>query len=369
MKNLTMEVALEDQISNGYILRMVKTDENSSQTEQSTDSTSLYKNIYYTTYQPLDYSEMQSLKEFMFNQPGALKNYSSIKYDFWKDDFWKVFEDATNQQMLYQQVNPRLISVVMELNKKALTDPDLSDGDLRNVFDYDQSKLCQREKEVRDYFNRVGISQEEIDCSSEIWDITDQIVYFISRVNYFDNVRLKYLSPGGNKEALRTEVIFTHTFPDGMTEEITPELPGLFYALLDLADSKAQWERWISTDVGSFYQLYNSWFLNGIRLQEQVILTESSETEPFLDLLYDKNDLCRLSSFFDHELPTYNLNLNGFTNLFSGKRLTYNKESNSSIGYNTYDGILEQTITFEIVQWEVIQIRVASQSVRQQVGQ
>ena len=136
----------------------------------------------------------------------------------------------------------------------------------------------------------------------------------------------------------------TITFKDGKTLEVSKGINSETFALqkimAELAESQEQWNHWISKKEGSFYDLYSKWFGMPITPLAEEQKKEPPET-PFLKLPYSKNDSCGVSSFMDHELPTY-ANDNNIV-LFTGKKLksVIDKKSpnyNLKIGFNSYDG-------------------------------
>jgi len=113
LSNLKTSEKLRDKISNGRILRIGQESDDQTDIEMPNDADIFYENIYYMSYKSLNYKEINLLKDFILQQLGSLKDYASIKYDFWSNDFWKVFQYATAEKMFPTEINPKAILVAM----------------------------------------------------------------------------------------------------------------------------------------------------------------------------------------------------------------------------------------------------------------
>jgi hypothetical protein len=279
-------------------------------------------------------------QDFLEEYPGILKDYIDEQGGGSAD-----IDSATSVP------SRETIIVMLELKTKAITDPNLTNEQIENVFGISDEEIRQmwfgysNSPIANPPYGPPGVEWNNF--SEEDYQIyLEDTSKFYRQMDYYHRYYNMIISGAW-------EITDAITFPDGsqITIEQCPVIPieekpydectrifALKVMLAKLADSKEQYEHWVSFEEGSFFGIYNKFFGFPNRLFEDSPPlpppTPLSELElDFLKSAYVKSDSCGIASMFDHQSPDYTEN--DYTVLFSGRRLN---SANNKIGYNSYDG-------------------------------
>ncbi|MBI2444224.1 MAG: VCBS repeat-containing protein [Candidatus Magasanikbacteria bacterium] len=265
---------------------------------------------------------LSEIRNFLSAQAGILKNYQEESQG--QILAGADIADIASIDSQLAPINQRILLVLLELKAQVITNSALSPSTLPTIFGVTQQQYLQ-------FLRAIGVSEDKLTPLPTTDRLLIQLTYVAEKLREYLN-----LGESGVRQII---------FKDGTTVDTPTQINAETYALQRLlaeqADSRAQWQQWVSKNGGSFYDLYQRWF--GTPLQTLAGKIIEPPAIPFLQKPYrDETYWCGVTSFFDHKYPVYysqEVARGNFATdtvaLFTGNILT---AVPTTTGYNSYTG-------------------------------
>ncbi|MBI2444222.1 MAG: hypothetical protein HYV42_03210 [Candidatus Magasanikbacteria bacterium] len=232
-------------------------------------SENIIANAFYLPMAPAD------IQTFLNSQPGILKNYQEQNYSQTFSGA-EIIDSAANDS-LRGLLNPRILLVLLEFKKNVITNSNLQASDLKNLFGLSSE--------------RVERLNARIFLGGEYWtEFPDAWQNLLLQLTAAAETLRQYPA---NISIVSFRDGTTSTLPNTLNEE-TKRLEAL---LAELADTPAQWRRWISKEPGSFYEVYKRWFGNPVK--EITTLTATSTSADTISPTYLNQDYRSSKLYYD----------------------------------------------------------------------
>ena len=181
------------------------------------------------------------IQKFLDSQGGILKNYKA---------FHKTYEQSAADMILEATlgldyiINPRVLIVLLELKADAITNSNLSEEDLNYIMDV-------TDEEYTEYFKKLSWEKDDIGAvrADSFKKQLEVLATELSDKEYC----FKYKSCDYN-------LAFQYSSEVNL-DNFNSDSFALYAILARLAPEREIWEQWVSKENGSFYDLYQTWFI------------------------------------------------------------------------------------------------------------
>ena len=198
------------------------------------------------------YSHMtvDEIQEFLDNQAGIIKDYTLDDHGD-KLSVAKLIDRGGSLDLKGEQINKRILIVLLELRAQAITRNDIKEEELNSIMGVSQDKYLE-------YYRSRGYTEDKLK-NFDAHKFRSQLTYVTEKLDKY------YYEAEFAKEGEGTNLLIK--FKDGTEIDVSDEgYSSSEYALkkvmAEIAESKEDWDYWISKAEDSFYDLYTKWFLH-----------------------------------------------------------------------------------------------------------
>ena len=193
--------------------------------------------------------KVDKIQSFLESQPGILKDYSSQEFGYLRSAADTI--STASSLVDVSPINERILLVLLELKAHAITNPETTEKELKNITGITQN-------EYNELFRKRGLSEEKI-SQLNVNTFGEQLYYIFKKIEKYHYEALNHID---EKKSSNITISFKDGSKIDVSQDIKPEIFAIEKILAELANSQEQWNHWVSKDPGSFYDLYAKWFLS-----------------------------------------------------------------------------------------------------------